>query len=74
MEYIGSEDLWSSQLNSIGSQRGSQVVLTYIGVGVIIIIIIIIVIDVIPSRTGRSFLSQTRIVVSELSYLILRCC
>ena len=70
MEYEGSEDSWSSQLNSIGSQRGSQVVLTYIGVGIIIIIVI----DVIPSRTGRSFLSQTRIVVSELSYLILRCC
>lgn len=70
MEYEGSEDSWSSQLNSIGSQRGSQVVLTYIGVGVIIIIVIV----VIPSRTGRSFLSQTRIVVSQLSYLILRCC
>ena len=74
MEYEGSKGSWSSQLNSMGSQRGSQVVLAYIGVGVIIIIIIVIVVIVIPSRTGRSFLSQTRIVVSELSYLILRCC
>lgn len=70
MEYEWSQGSWSSQLNSMGSQRGSQVVLAYIGVGVIITIVIV----VIPSRTGRSFLSQTRIVVSELSYLILRCC
>ena len=70
MEYEGSKGSWSSQLNSMGSQRGSQVVLAYIGVRVITTIVIV----VIPSRTGRSFLSQTRIVVSELSYLILRCC
>jgi hypothetical protein len=70
MEYEESEGSWSSQLNSMGSQRGSQVVLAYVGVGVIITIVIV----VIPSRTGRSFLPQTRIVVSELSYLILRCC